>query len=558
MPSKAMKPTDAGTDRYSPVSHRATMPPTIANGTLERTSNAWRTEPNVVNRMTKINPSDSVVQGAKRRLRPVLMTAAITAFGLIPLLFATGPGSEIQRPLAIVVIGGLITATAPTRKWSRATFRSWRMSKERGCPTAVGDRGMWKPRSRSLWLAIAVAVHAIPSSAADRATPPDLPPTEQARQAIEQDPAVVEARRALSGAGYGAAALRASPYEWTTRISAQRRHYDGNGISNEWSAALERTIRIGGKAAIDAQLGDTEIAIGRARVGEAQHEAARTLVDLWLDRMAASRLRQLWSEQLSFAETSLQAVQTRLRAGDASTLELNVARGDLTEVQRQLSASTTAEAKARSKLVVRFPSLKSETGSLSEPMALELPEHQWRERILGESEALRIAKGLRTKAELTAARAKAERIPDPTVGVYTASEAFRNERIVGISLSIPFSGTYRSQRMQQALQEAEAAQARVDRQQRDLESAIVEAFAEATGGLERRRLASQGLATTRETARLTQRAYALGEADLQTLLLARRQALDASTAAEQARVETLRWHYRLLVDAHLIWGLAEE
>jgi len=52
--------------------------------------------------------------GAKRRLRPVMMTAAITGFGLIPLLFATGPGSEIQRPLAVVVIGGLITATALT------------------------------------------------------------------------------------------------------------------------------------------------------------------------------------------------------------------------------------------------------------------------------------------------------------------------------------------------------------------------------------------------------------------------------------------------------------
>ncbi len=56
----------------------------------------------------------SVTQGARRRLRPVLMTASITAFGLVPLLFSTGPGSEIQRPLAIVVIGGLITATALT------------------------------------------------------------------------------------------------------------------------------------------------------------------------------------------------------------------------------------------------------------------------------------------------------------------------------------------------------------------------------------------------------------------------------------------------------------
>ncbi|CAN4268362.1 COG3696 Putative silver efflux pump [Methylophilaceae bacterium] len=55
-----------------------------------------------------------VMEGAKRRLRPVLMTATIAAFGLVPLLFATGPGSEIQKPLAIVVIGGLITSTLLT------------------------------------------------------------------------------------------------------------------------------------------------------------------------------------------------------------------------------------------------------------------------------------------------------------------------------------------------------------------------------------------------------------------------------------------------------------
>jgi heavy metal efflux system protein len=55
-----------------------------------------------------------VVEGAKRRLRPVLMTANIAAFGLLPLLFASGPGSEIQRPLAIVVIGGLVSSTTLT------------------------------------------------------------------------------------------------------------------------------------------------------------------------------------------------------------------------------------------------------------------------------------------------------------------------------------------------------------------------------------------------------------------------------------------------------------
>jgi cobalt-zinc-cadmium resistance protein CzcA len=57
---------------------------------------------------------EAVVEGARRRMRPVLLTATIAAFGLIPFLFATGPGAEIQRPLAIVVIGGLISATALT------------------------------------------------------------------------------------------------------------------------------------------------------------------------------------------------------------------------------------------------------------------------------------------------------------------------------------------------------------------------------------------------------------------------------------------------------------
>ena len=60
-------------------------------------------------------PLRSVVyEGSRRRLRPVLMTASIAALGLVPLLFATGPGSEVQKPLAIVVIGGLVSSTVLT------------------------------------------------------------------------------------------------------------------------------------------------------------------------------------------------------------------------------------------------------------------------------------------------------------------------------------------------------------------------------------------------------------------------------------------------------------
>ncbi|WP_066342524.1 efflux RND transporter permease subunit [Azohydromonas lata] len=65
----------------------------------------------------------AVLEGAKLRFRPVMMTATVAMLGLIPFLFATGPGSEVQRPLAIVVIGGLISCTLLTLVMLPAVFR---------------------------------------------------------------------------------------------------------------------------------------------------------------------------------------------------------------------------------------------------------------------------------------------------------------------------------------------------------------------------------------------------------------------------------------------------
>jgi len=56
----------------------------------------------------------AILKGTETRLRPVLMTASIGVFSLVPMLFATGPGSEIQKPLAVVVVGGLISSTLLT------------------------------------------------------------------------------------------------------------------------------------------------------------------------------------------------------------------------------------------------------------------------------------------------------------------------------------------------------------------------------------------------------------------------------------------------------------
>ncbi len=66
---------------------------------------------------------DAVIRGSLLRLRPVLMTASTTALGLLPMLFATGTGSEVQRPLATVVMGGLFTSTVLTLLVIPAVYR---------------------------------------------------------------------------------------------------------------------------------------------------------------------------------------------------------------------------------------------------------------------------------------------------------------------------------------------------------------------------------------------------------------------------------------------------
>ena len=415
---------------------------------------------------------------------------------------------------------------------------------------------------RRRWVAAAAVAGAAllvaPARAQDLPTPMDLPNTEQAVTWIDQDPAVVEARSALVAAGHGAAALRAGSHEWVAKASTSRRQVGGVGHSTEWSAGIERAIRSGGKAQLDGQLGEVELAIGQALVGEARHEAARALADLWLDWLAAGRLQALLVQQWQFVQANLRAVEARQRAGDASALDSQVARTDLAEVQRQASLAASTLAKARARLAARFPAPPVEAPRLADPVAPAPGLETWRERILAEADPIKVAEGAVRKAELVAARARADRSPDPTLGLYTAQEAFRNERIVGISISLPFGGGQRDARARQTLQDVETARTALQRVRRALEAEIAGSWIDATGSIERWRIAEQGGASAQESARLTQRAYTLGEADLQALLLVRRQALDAARAALEARVDALRSGYRLMIDAHRIWDLEHD
>src|SRR5262249_37296059 len=74
-------------------------------------------------RESGMEQKQAILQGAQLRFRPVMMTATVAALGLVPFLFATGPGAEVQRPLAVVVIGGLVSSTLLTLVMVPALYR---------------------------------------------------------------------------------------------------------------------------------------------------------------------------------------------------------------------------------------------------------------------------------------------------------------------------------------------------------------------------------------------------------------------------------------------------
>ncbi|MCC6132072.1 MAG: efflux RND transporter permease subunit, partial [Acidobacteria bacterium] len=68
---------------------------------------------------------DAIRQGAMTRLRPVLMTALVASLGFVPMALSSGNGAEVQRPLATVVIGGIISSTLLTLVVLPALYRLW-------------------------------------------------------------------------------------------------------------------------------------------------------------------------------------------------------------------------------------------------------------------------------------------------------------------------------------------------------------------------------------------------------------------------------------------------
>ena len=408
------------------------------------------------------------------------------------------------------------------------------------------------------WLTMALATISASAFAAPPMHPPGLLPTAIVRPLLEQDPAVAAARAGLEVALQEANALVSSPHEWTARTSGQRRRVESGPSYREWHVGIERTIRLPGKAAADRNLGKATVDESQAHYGEALHESARELMALWVDWLAAARARELAETSLHSTQESLSVIEKRVRAGDASMLDLSIARAELAEQRRLDNDAKTLTFAAWLRLSTRFPGISQQNVSLPMPLPLEHAPAFWRERILDESDELKIVQAKLQLAQAHAERARADKMADPTLGVFTASEIGGRERVSGITLTIPLPGGARMARGAKAIATVEVSRHEFESKKRRIEADILSAVATAQGAFTSLQIANEGTAAVQDNAKLMQRAYSLGEAQLQALLLARRQATAAFNSALQAQVAALKGYYGLLIDAHLVWNLEHD
>ena len=195
---------------------------------------------------------------------------------------------------------------------------------------------------------------------------------------------------------------------------------------------------------------------------------------------------------------------------------------------------------------------------LAPPQRIDEDESVWRERILEHNHELLVARAEIAQAERVAERWRAERRPDPSVGVRYASERSGGEHVLGLTLSMPIPGAGRDAALSGALaqvrlrgEQAAAVERRVGGEARVV-------YRAALGAWESWQRADEAAQRLARHAELAARGYALGEGTLNDVLLARRAANEARLSAVGAQAQAQEARYRLSLDAHRLWPLDDE
>lgn len=408
------------------------------------------------------------------------------------------------------------------------------------------------------WFVLLAGTLAAAAGAAEET--PELPPAAVVARILQSAPLVRAAASTVRAEEANRARLEAGPYEWTLRLGSQRRRVHAAAGPDqrfqEAEAALERPLRLPGKAALDAELGARGVDIAETAHGDALHEASRGLLKGWFTWLREVETAGQWAQQVELLAGHGQGVLRRQQLGDAARLEAVQAEASLAQARAQLAQARVRERLAAEELRRRYVGLPlPERVVLAEPAAIAGSEADWIAAIVAHSHELGVARGEAQRALVAAGRSGSERLPDPTLALHLARERSGEENVVGLTLSFPLPGAGRRAHADAALAQAEAASSRELAARQKVETEAAALYQAASAARSTWESSRQAAAQLQQAALMTARAYQLGEGTLVDLLAARRQANEAALAARLAQLEALELRDRLLLDAHRLWPL---
>ncbi|EKT4439852.1 TolC family protein [Stenotrophomonas maltophilia] len=391
---------------------------------------------------------------------------------------------------------------------------------------------------------------------AQEPAPQWLPPPDQVHATLQAQPTVRAAAERLQAAAATQRALEVGSHEFQANSGLQRRNVTTEQRRyNEWELGISRTIRLPGKARLDREIGSSTRSVAELRLEDAEHQVARRLLDAWMGWLRSSAVAEETAAQDQLLSRERDALARRVTLGDAARREMDVLDAERATQAAQTLMARDAALAARQTLALGFPEITVPPALPALPEPQELPDgpQAWQARIVRESAEIAIANGETTRLFKVAERTRAERTPDPTVGVRVLSDRGGTERVVGVVLSIPFGTDYRSARAATESANAAAAEAEAADVRRAIEQGAWLAVQAAQSKRAQWQSHQQALAAQVAANTRTRRAWELGEAPLGEYLLSLRSLRQARLAETQARVDALQAAMLVRIDAHAMW-----
>lgn len=389
---------------------------------------------------------------------------------------------------------------------------------------------------------------------------PDLPPQAQVERALNEHLLVLNAVSNLKTEQANQTKWNNGVYEFNLRAGSSQRNIASTGQKlKEWDVALERALRLPNKVGLDQDIGAAGLLRAQYALGDAHHEAGRMLLKLWFGWQKEQTTADQWQRQAEILAQQAEMTEKRVKAGDAPRLEANLARAAAAQANVTWHQALLRAQLAANDLSLAYPAIAlPEKPVIIAPTAIDHDLEYWKSQIFADNHELGMVQAQNQVQQLLAMRSRADRIPDPTIGMRYSNEMGGNEKLAGLYLTVPLSYGHRSTTAQIAEQAAVISSDQEAYVKRRLDNDIRTAHLQAVRSFDTWRMAEQVAASMQSNAELIARAYQLGETSLSDSLSARRLAHESRLAENLSRLDANEAHYRLLLDAHQLWALDEK